>query len=118
MSVIDSWADLDFDETLFLSYVERMDDMIKSLTNCFGLDRFTFYKTFSDNNSDWYKQYLSEKLYLESIFELSANKYESIYFIWSIVTSYQNIINEASKFGIYQSVTVVNKVVKIVNFIF
>ena len=117
MDIIDSWNKLDFDTTPFLRNAEVINKIIKPISDHFGLDCFNYHKTFADwshirlsNTVYWYKHYLSEELYLESIFELSADKYETSYFLWSTIASHQNIIKEAAKFDIYQGVTIVNKI--------
>lgn len=117
MDIIESWSELDFETTPFLNNVYEINQIIEPLSNHFGLDWFTYHKTFADggqirlcNNPKWYKHYLSNRLYLESIFELSADKYQSSYFLWSTIASHERIIQEASKFGIYQGVTIVNKI--------
>ncbi|QLE79927.1 LuxR family transcriptional regulator [Francisella sp. Scap27] len=117
MHIIKSWDELDFEATPFLNNADVINKIIEPISHHFGLDCFSYHKTFSDgsqirlsNRVDWYKHYLSEKLYLESVFELSADNYQSSYFLWSTISSHERIIKEAAKHGIYQGVTIVNKI--------
>lgn len=117
MNIIESWSELDFDTTPFLDNAETINKIIEPISHHFGLDCFSYHKTFADDNqirlsnkADWYKHYLSRKFYLESIFELSADRYQSSYFLWSTVASHERIIKEAAKYSIYQGVTIVNKI--------
>jgi DNA-binding CsgD family transcriptional regulator len=125
MNIIDSWNELDFEATPFLNNVDVINKIIEPISHHFGLDCFSYHKTFADgsqirlsNKVDWYRHYLLEKLYLESIFELSADNYQSSYFLWSTVASHERIIEDAAKYDIYQGVTIVNKVGKDCEFYF
>src|SRR5579863_3386981 len=90
MEVINSYKDIDFDNHIFFNLVDEINQVIAPLINYFGLNSFNYHKIFNDNSHirltntpNWYRHYLKNRLYLQSIFELPANNYYRNRIIWS-----------------------------------
>ena len=116
MKMIDSWSTLDLSETSFLNQSDSINKIIKPIRDSFGIDCFNYHRTYKDgsqlrlsNKIEWYKYYLSNKLYLNSIFELDSSLYESCSLLWSSIKSHKDIVIGADSFGIHHGVTVINK---------
>lgn len=109
-----SWADLDFKNHLFFNSIFEINELIQPIEKYFGLDSFNYHKTFNDNSQirltnkiDWYKHYLSQKLYLQSIFELPAENYSRSRIIWTNINTHEVILRNAEMFGIRHGITIV-----------
>ncbi|RTL12587.1 MAG: LuxR family transcriptional regulator [Neisseriaceae bacterium] len=114
MNKITSWANLDFNNHLFFNSVTEINELIQPIDKYFGLDSFNYHKTFNDNSQirltnkiDWYKHYLSQKLYLQSIFELPAFNYSRSRIIWTNINTHSVILHDAEKFGIKHGITII-----------
>lgn len=114
MSRISSWANLDFKNHVFFNSIDSINNLIKPIADHFGLDSFNYHKTFWDNSQirltnqpDWYEYYLSNKLYLQSIFELPSVNYSKARIIWSNVYTHNEILRHASQFGIKHGITII-----------
>jgi DNA-binding CsgD family transcriptional regulator len=114
MNKITSWANLDFNNHVFFNSVAEINELIQPINKYFGLDSFNYHKTFNDNSqirlsnkTDWYKHYLSQKLYLQSIFELPAVNYSRSRIIWTNINTHNVILHDAAMFGIKHGVTIV-----------
>lgn len=114
MDKIASWTNLDFDNHLFFNSIMEINELIKPIDKYFGLDSFNYHKTFNDNSQisltnqpAWYQHYLSQKLYLQSIFELPAVNYSRSRIIWSNIDTHNTILRDAASFGIKHGVTIV-----------
>lgn len=91
---------------------EDINQIIAPIKEYFKLDSFNFHKIYNDdtqirltNKPDWMRYYLSNRLYLDSIFELPAANYERNRFIWSNIDTHNGILKAASNFGIRFGVT-------------
>lgn len=114
MHKITSWANLDFKNHLFFNAVPEINELIRPIVKYFGLDSFNYHKTFNDNSQirltnkiDWYKHYLSQRLYLQSIFELPVDNYTRSRIIWTNINTHEIILSNAEKFGIKHGITIV-----------
>ncbi len=114
MQSINSWSELDYTNHIFFNSIQEIEDLIKPIRSSFALDSFNYHKTFDDkyqirltNKPDWYKHYLSERLYLQSIFELPFFNYSQSRIIWSNIDTHSGILHEASRFGINHGITIV-----------
>ncbi len=82
MELMNSYKDINFDNHIFFNLVDDINQLIAPLIDYFSLDSFNYHKTFNDssqirltNTPDWHIHYLSNRLYLQSIFELPASNY-------------------------------------------
>jgi len=114
MDKITSWADLDFNNHIFFNSATEINELIQPINKHFVLDSFNYHKTFNDNSqirltnkTDWYKHYLSQRLYLQSIFELPAANYSRNRIIWTNINTHNVILQDAAMFGIRHGLTIV-----------
>jgi|GEM_PF-2835799 len=114
MELLNSYKDIDFDNHIFFNLADEINQLIAPLSNYFGLNTFNYHKTFNDdshirltNTPNWYRHYLKNRLYLQSIFELPASNYYRNRIIWSNIDTHNIIRQESDKFNINYGITLV-----------
>jgi DNA-binding CsgD family transcriptional regulator len=118
MKIINTYTELDLDKHIFTNSQDPINLLIEPLAKYFGLDCFNYLKTFHDgsqirlsNTQEWIKYYLSQQLYLLSIFEAKANKYYTkSKLLWGNIKSHQKILLNAENFGITKGITLIEPV--------
>lgn len=114
---ITTYADLDLKNHPFLTHRDEINQIIQPLSDYFGLNSFNFHKTYHDNaqirltnTPEWCYEYLVDRYYLESIFELPAHNYQKNRYIWSNIHSHKRILAGARRHGINYGITFVEPV--------
>lgn len=114
---INTLADIDLENHIFLSKAEEINNIIKPLTDSFGLNTFNYHKTYTDNSYQfltnipaWRRHYSLNRLYQKSVFELPAHTYVKSRIITSNLDTHSVVLLEASKFGIKSVITFVEPV--------
>lgn len=112
MLSIASWANLDMENHIFFKLVDEVNQIIAPLIKHFSLDSFSYLKTYNDgsqirltNQPEWIKYYLTQRLYLNSIFELPAANYSKSSVIYSHTNTHTEIFSAAKKFGLNPGIT-------------
>ena len=118
MQIINTYKELDLSKHIFINFATEINVIIAPLRQHFGLDCFNYFKTYHDgsqirlsNTPEWLKHYLSQELYLHSIFESAPNKYNKSKLLWSNIKSHKKIIVDAASFGILNGITLIEPVV-------
>ena len=117
IQTIENWNEIDPGQHVFFKQAAEIDRLIYPLALHFGLNSFNYHKTYHNdakiylsNDPKWQAYYLQRRLYLHSVFELSAHNYVKTRIIWSNVDDHGFILHEALKFGINYGVTLVEPV--------
>lgn len=114
---IATYSELDLKNHIFLQQSDEINQILKPLVDNFGLNSFNFHKTYHDNaqirltnTPSWCYEYLTDKYYQESIFELPAHNYQKNRYIWSNIHTHKRILAGARAHGINYGITFVEPV--------
>lgn len=107
---------MDYSKHTMLTCAPAMQEIVKALHRCCGLNYFNYVKNFNDDsriclttNAEWADRFCNNKLYLVAPFERDKEKYESNEYIYWPTMQDHVIYQEALQCKVSHAVTIVKK---------
>lgn len=106
--------DIGNSDHFFYSSSPEINEIIKPLTDFFGLSSFVYQKNFLDgseirlsNQPKWIHHFYANKLYQKSVFETHPQRFEKTHIIWAALPQHKGVLKEAREFNIDHGITFV-----------